>query len=72
MSRDYLYLFDIKEETDEEGNVINLVLNVKTKVGGLVQKKDYLVCFAFSHDNDEIYLADNHINLITYNVKSKL
>ena len=71
LSRDYLYLFDVKEETDEEGNVINLVLNVKTKVGGLVQKKDYLVRFAFSHDNDEIYLADNHINLITYNVKKQ-
>ena len=37
----------------------------------MVQKKDYLVSFAFSHDNDEIYLADIHINLITYNVKKQ-
>lgn len=71
ISYHHLYLFEIGEKRDKEGSLIGLVLKTKETVRHLVKEGNYLTRFTLSYDNKELYLTDNHANLVIYDLKKR-
>lgn len=68
---DQLSLCHIQEKKDEKGNVIRLVLNVEQEIRNIVKKGNRITHCCFSNDREEVYMTDNHLELIVYDIHHK-
>lgn len=66
-----LCLCRIQEKKDARGNVTMLILSVEKEIKDIVKEGNSITHCCFSDDGHELYLTDNHLELIVYDIRNK-
>lgn len=72
ISSTHLYLYKVKEKMDKAQHVTALVLTMEEKTGDLVKDGDNITRCCLSEDSTKVYLTNNRLELIIYDLKSKI